>query len=74
MQVFLVFRGMAITERVVRDEKSTAYLQRKHFELGRSGFTTAVQSNRMKCEKLEPESEDIFKRLSSAAKEALEFA
>lgn len=69
-----VFRGMTINERVVRDEKSAAFLQRKHFEMGKTGFTTATHANRMKCEKVEPESEGIFKALSIAAKEALELA
>lgn len=65
---------MVITEKVVRDEKSAPYLQRKHFELGKSGFTTAVHANRTKCFKCEPESEGIFKKLSNAAKEAIELA
>lgn len=67
-----VFRGMTVTEKVMRDDKSAPYLQRKHFELGKSGFTTAAHSTRTKCEKVEPESEAIFRKLSNAAREALE--
>lgn len=66
---------MAITEKVVRDDKSAPYLQRKHHELEKTGFTTAVHSRDMKCDtKVQPEVEGIFKKITATAKEALDYA
>lgn len=72
-RVMQVFRSMSITERVLRDEKSAPFLQRKHFVLAKSGFTTAAHSIKGEAT-AEPEADSIFKKISVAAKEALECA
>ncbi|KAL1522659.1 hypothetical protein AB1Y20_017637 [Prymnesium parvum] len=43
-RVLQVFRSMSVNEMVVRDEGSHQFLQRKHFDLSRKGFTTAACS------------------------------
>lgn len=43
-RVLQVFRSMCVNEMVVRDEGSQKFLQRKHYDLSRKGFTTAGSS------------------------------
>lgn len=43
-RVMQAFRSMCVTERLLRDEGSLRYLQRKHYKLKSTGFTTAAEA------------------------------
>jgi len=74
-RVMQVFRSMTVTELVFRDEDSAPYLQRKHCNLGKTGFTTAAGPS--KCTgsaKSSPDEDAIFSKCSAAAIETIEMA
>ena len=43
-RVMQVFRDQAVRERLLREDESLVYLQRKHFKTAKTGFTTAGEA------------------------------
>ena len=70
-RVMQVYRNMAVSERVIRDEGSTKYLQRKHFKLKSTGFATAAKAAKAQCEEAVSE-ETIESVVSRRIAESLE--
>lgn len=74
-RVMQAFRSAAISERILRDGGSQAYLGRKHFNVSKTGFATAAQVAMQHRVKEEPSEEDsILNQLSLRAKEDLNHA
>lgn len=72
-RVMQAFRSAAISERILRDSSSRAYMGRKHYTVSKTGFATAAQAA-VKV-KAEPTTEDsIFNQLSLKAIEDLTHA
>lgn len=71
-RVMQAFRAAAISERILREKGSSAYMGRKHFCMSKTGFATVSQAVQVKAE---PTSEDsIFNQLSLRAVEDLNHA
>ena len=54
-----VWRDQAVRERLLRDEASEPYLQRKHYVLAHTGFASVGEAERASKERME----SIFEKL-----------
>ena len=72
-RVMQAFRCMAVKERLLRLAGSERYLQRKHFVLKSTGFTTAAAAAAKQCEEA-PLDDAIFSEVSRRVKESREHA
>ena len=54
-----VYRDQAVRERLLRDEASAPYLQRKHYVVASKGFATKGEAERATKERME----SIFEKL-----------
>lgn len=64
-RVMQTYRAIAVREMLLRDEESVPYMQRKHFRLQQTGFSTvghdgAEVEERIKCESLYERMKDAW--------------
>ena len=70
-RVMQAFREMAVYERVMREEGSERYAQRKHYKLKSTGFATAARAAAKQCEEA-PAEDAIFSVVTQRVKDSRE--